>query len=252
MLDWHYLVKMSYLAELYYCFKKGLILNKYFIALCVFLFSLHGHAKQIEHLRYQRYCEVLVANGISSIEIYSTLGLNDCPQSLWKNLSIDEIKSRYHSFKVVLNGPRYWVIDKMQGTMIVESKLVSISGLKLRLVAQLQNVLYLLFKNTRPYQEVEVTRHTTWIYEPGLSIYELIDPKGQVYVMQSYSIQSHPEQTPQSLANLGQVLQLPEGWKFKTGINPKELLVKTTDSTAIVIQDDYQNTYQRMDKDVLN
>lgn len=193
-----------------------------------------------------------MTHGISAIQVYTTFGLNDCPQSAWENISEEQIKKSFHVYKVVLNGPRYWVIDKMESRLIIESKLVNFGGLSMRLVAQLKHVIYLLLKNHQPYNEVQVERHTTWIYEKGLPIYELVDPKGVVYVMQSYSVQSHPEQTPETLADLGKVLHLPKGWQFKAGINPNRLEVKTSHDTAFLVQDDYQNTYQRMEKDVLN
>jgi hypothetical protein len=70
--------------------------------------------------------------------------------------------------------------------------------------------------------------------------------------MQSYSVHKKTQQTLTSLSTLGTQLQLPKGWTYKTGTIQKELRVPTENNTAIVLQDDIENTYQRIERDVLN
>jgi len=43
----------------------------------------------VSHLRNQRYCEVLYGNRdwlSLKIQVFSTEGLNDCPENLWKGV----------------------------------------------------------------------------------------------------------------------------------------------------------------------
>lgn len=89
-----------------------------------------------------------------------------------------------------------------------------------------------------------------WIYDAGKPVYELIDPKGNVFVMQSYSVQKEP-QTEQSLTQLGSKLKLPTQWRFKTGILKKAGTVQAIDNMAVVVQDDFLNTYQKATHDLL-
>lgn len=209
-------------------------------------------AKNFSNLRNTRYCEVIFVHGLSSIEVYSTMGLNDCPDEKWKRLDEDALKKKFNLDAVVLNGPRYWVFDSLEAHSIVETKFLTLSGLEFHLLAHIKNVLFVLLKDKKPYYEFEVARQTVWIYEPNNLIYELIAPNGAVYIMQSYSLRKKTQQTITSLSTLGQHLQLPKGWTFKTGTIQRELRVPTENNTAIVLQDDFENTYQRIERDVLN
>lgn len=107
-----------------------------------------------------------------------------------------------------------------------------------------------LLKAKEPYQTHDVKRHTTWIYEKDKPIYELIDPKGNVFVMQSYSIQKSP-QTESSLRALGKKLNLPSGWHFKTGVLKQSETLEAIHNVAVVVQDDLLNTYQKASVDFL-
>ena len=69
--------------------------------------------------------------------------------------------------------------------------------------------------------------------------------------MQSYSVQLI-NQSEETLKKLAEKLKLPSGWQFKTGILNKNDQVKTSDNKAQVIQDEYGNTYQKADHDLLN
>ena len=101
-----------------------------------------------------------------------------------------------------------------------------------------------------PYREHQVDRKTTWIYYAGKPVYELINPAGQVFVLQSYSIESTP-QTEATLSDLGSKLKLPKGWVFHTVVLTDQGSVVAVNEHAIVIQDDFHNTYQLASYDLL-
>ena len=100
------------------------------------------------------------------------------------------------------------------------------------------------------YHEWRVERKTHWIYEANKPVYELIDPEGHVFVMQSYSNQKN-HQTEASLASLGSKLSLPAGWKFKTGVLTKQETLPAVNGVAVVVQDESLNTYQLAPHDFL-
>lgn len=49
------------------------------------------------------------------------------------------------------------------------------------------------------------------------------------------------------LPGLGSRLDLPEGWEYEVRTLDAPLAVRSSDGEAVVIQDELQNTYQRID-----
>jgi len=222
------------------------------LAWCVpFLFlpiSLHAH--DATNMRGLRYCEVIVAHGFSAY-VYNTVRLNDCPESLWNKLSIQEVKNQTDSRVVFLNGPRYFMIDGATDTNFVSDEIVTFGGLKMRKAGVLHLSPMDFIRGATPYRDHHVDRKTTWVYEAGKPVFELIDQNGRVFVMQSYSVE-YEKQTQASLATLGQRLRLPNGWRFRTGVLKQEMELVAVDGKAVVIQDNFKNTYQLAATDFLD
>jgi len=68
----------------------------------------------IDGVRDARYCELIpvVRRGIHLVAtVYNTLGLNDCPPDIWDKITEAAMKKRFGASKVVLNGPRHFVMD---------------------------------------------------------------------------------------------------------------------------------------------
>ncbi len=213
------------------------------------LFSLCSEAGSREHMRGTKYCEVILAKSPFTAEVYNTVGLNNCPKALWRTMSKEKIKKDNDASFVELNGPRYFMMDEFKNTSVLSKERKSFNGMSMHLAAVLHlNILDRL--NVRAYQRHEVERHTTWVYKAHRPVYELIDAQGDVYVMQSYSVQ-YVHQTKKSLATLGSRLTLPKGWHFKTGLLKKTSEVIAVDNKAVVIQDEYKNTYQLAARDLL-
>ncbi|MCE0722954.1 hypothetical protein [Legionella resiliens] len=206
-------------------------------------------AAQKFNLRNMRYCEIIFSKSIGYYAVYNTIGLNNCPQNIWDKITPKDVEKATGSTHVYLNGPRYWTIDGMQNSALVNPDIMTFNGLAMREAG----VLYIRLRDVlldAPYKLRDVARTTTWIYDAGKPVYELIDPKGNVFVMQSYSVQKVP-QTEQSLAQLGAKLKLPAHWQFKTGILKKAGAVHAIDHMAVVVQDDFLNTYQKATHDLL-
>ncbi|RUR09807.1 hypothetical protein ELY15_08825 [Legionella sp. km772] len=201
-------------------------------------------------MRGGRYCEVIIGTSLTKYAVYNTWGLNNCPEDKWSHLTSAEVKKETQASRIHLNGPRYWIIDGFKNTSLINPSTRMIGGIAMREAGIIHLDLMTLLGAKKYYQTHEVDRKTTWIYQANKPVYELIDPKGRVYVMQSYSIELKP-QTMQSLKNLGDKLQLPQGWKFKTGTLKKTQTLIAADAKAIVIQDDYLNTYQQATHDFL-
>jgi hypothetical protein len=61
--------------------------------------------------------------------------------------------------------------------------------------------------------------------------------------MQAFCIGVDPTLTEADLPALGDRLDLPPGWSFRTRVLDEELVVDTTATVATVLQDELQNTY---------
>ena len=219
--------------------------------LSILLISFPVVAANLEDVRGLRYCEIIFSQSKLKFAVYSTIKLNDCPEALWKTISASEVKKEIGSYFVYLNGPRYFVIDGMKDSKLVSPTKRSFGGLDMREAGIVHLSLWDLVMGARPYREHRVDRETTWVYKAGRPVYELIDPKGQVFVMQSYSLEKEPL-TASSLAGLGAKLTVPTGWTYKVGVLKKNVYLKAVDKVAIVIQDNLLNTYQLAQNDFLN
>jgi hypothetical protein len=205
-------------------------------------------AGEMMDLRDKRYCEILIGKGgiivPKEFYVYNTIGLNDCPEDLWTKIDADKIKAEADARFVKLNGPRHWMIDGMTNTTLVSPEQRSFEGLAMRLAGILKLPLEDMIRPPKPYQRLTVERHTTWVYLAGQPVFQLIDGDGNVYFMQSYSLEKDASQTAQSLAQLGTVLTLPSGWSFRSLILKADYNLTALDNMATVTQDDLLNTYQ--------
>ena len=198
----------------------------------------------IDHVRGVRYGEVIAVfhrDGRFEAEVFGTQFLNECPQELWDGLDPTALAEELGAVMVKLNGPRHWVLDGM-GTKVnaMEPVLRDFNGLLMRRLAVID-----LGDNpgTSPYAEVKVDRGAVFFFDAGKPVYELVDPDGLAYVMQALCIGVDPDTTEASLVTLGERLDMPEGWSYRTRILDRELVVDTTATIATVIQDEFENSY---------
>lgn len=212
--------------------------------------SCDTQAKSIENVRGSRYCEIIYSKYSLTLPVYSTYKLNDCPQSIWDKVSIEGVKKSTGANRVILNGPRYFMMDGIISSEFKNKKVEVLDGLPMRIAGKLKVSIKDVLLGFVPYREHTVERNTKWVYNAGRPVYELIDPKGRVFVLQSYSVEVKPQKEA-SLASLGNILKIPHGWSFKTGLLKKEGEVSTIKKQAIVIQDELKNTYQMAADDLL-
>lgn len=195
-------------------------------------------------MRGVRYGEVLAVylrdEGLQA-EVYGTQMLNDCPQELWEGLDPAAIAQEMGAVFVKLNGPRHWMLDGLGSKVaVVEPVFRDFNGITMRRIATVDIG---TSPQAMPYTVRHVNRGATFFFDAGKPVHELVDPDGTAYVMQAYCIGVDPTITAESLPALGERLQLPEGWTYRTRVLDEELVVDTTDHLATVIQDELENTY---------
>jgi hypothetical protein len=197
-------------------------------------------------VRGDRYCEILIGDvegDTVHIEVYNTYGLGDCPEAAWQALDADEIEADMMASVAILNGPRYWTMDGFVGTKVVDATVVTFGGIEMRITGELDLPLSEVIGGEPSYVPRSVMRTTTWVYEAGKPVYELVDPEGRIFDMQSYSVQK-VAQTEGALAGLEAELALPAGWMFRSRVLESELQVTAVDGVATIVQDERGNTYQ--------
>lgn len=214
------------------------------------ILSLQAMAVSKTGIRGQRYCEILYSKNIKDYHVWTTFGLNHCPAQQWRTITASKIRHETGAWLVHLNGPRYWTIDGFEHTSLRHPDIKIMAGLAFREAAVVHVGWAALWKRLHPYETQKVRRETTWVYDAHQRVYELISPEGRVFVMQSYSLQKYP-QSLHSLATLGQHLHLPQGWQFKTGLLSQRQTVNAVNQEALIVQDDFLNTYQWSEHDLL-
>ena len=194
----------------------------------------------------RRYCELLMVNTAQQpivAKVWNTYPLNNCPRTAWLAVNTSSVAQQNHVTLAVRNGPRYWTIDSVTKYSSAALTEADQGGLEMYLDATVQ----LADLSRTPYVGHDVARTTVFRYRAGRRVYELVDPSGKTYVMQSWSQQVDPTLTLAQLPNLGQVLHLPAGWRYETRVLRTLLAIDTVTHPAVVLQDDLQDSYSLKD-----
>jgi hypothetical protein len=174
-------------------------------------------------------------------EVYNSFTLNDCPQELWDRLDLAVIAQEAGALVAVANGPRYWLVDTIEKLGPPTPDVHDFGGILMARAAILN-----LGSNgidPSPYNERRVARTAKFSFAAGSVVYELTDAKGAIYVMQSWCTAVDTGLTEDDLGSLGDRLVLPDGWRYRPRRIDTPLHVMTTSVEAVVLQDDFRNSY---------
>jgi hypothetical protein len=205
-------------------------------------------ARHASGLRDTRYGEVLLISpgddgGLRAV-VYNTLGVNDCPPAQWNALDARELANEFQVPLVLLNGPRYWAIDELT-TWDEKGETVTFGGLAAQRVAEVVIPAGIdPSGGARPhYTENTVKRDTRYLLSAGRPVHALIAPGHRTYVLQAYSHTVDDSLTMESLATLGERLNMPEGWQYEVYVPSEDISVRTVAGEARVVQDELENSY---------
>lgn len=194
-----------------------------------------------------RYCEILTVERqmlALKVTVFNTIGLNDCPAEAWDALDADALARELKVTAAIKNGPRHWTIDGIEGrgasiasepTLFGDVAMTQRATLERRLLGGMTE---------EAYAPQEVARDTVFVFAAGKPVFELTDPQGQVYMMQSYAQMVDPALSLAELPELGSRLSLPEGWRYSTRVLDADYRLEAN-GLAVVVRDELQNTYQR-------
>lgn len=196
-------------------------------------------------VRDTRYCEVLLIFLIEAklhVEVYNSYGLGDCPAEAWNALDSEALKTENNAVAVLLNGPRYWLMNSIRGDIGGTPTIKTFGTLPMFLAATIELDPSSISDNT-PYTERLINRTTEFVFDAGETVYQLTSPEGGRYTMQSYALYVDPTLKEADLAGLKSRLSLPSGWDYVAVKLDAELVLK--DVGATVVQDELGNTYTK-------
>lgn len=207
-----------------------------------------------ENLMGTQYTEILPVWGNAITKkltagVFNTLTLNNpdesgntSPDAMVAAMDLKKVKKDCDALKVILNGPRVWTVDWIE---VNAGAIRDFDGLDAYWV-----MWFYIPKGFKggeaPYQRMEGNRDTHMGIKAGSPAIILDDPEGTSWVMKSMSRVQHPEQKFTDLKDLGEKLNIPEGWTWRYVILEKELIFKPDNGKAWITQDDMGNTYDRV------
>jgi hypothetical protein len=214
-----------------------------------------------------QYCEVLldVPTSASGFPVFNTTGYNTCPNysTLTGQAIINSYNATYYpgnpyglpsgATGFILDWPRNWIYDQAvenvpPGTstylvLDVPNSSPSVPDTTFGFVGFNSDISGL------DYTPSNVARDATWTYFANNLIFELLDPSGNLYVMQSYARFEDPSLVYgdlQNVAYMTSLLDLPTGWSY----NVEQLVQQfdnISDGNAILVQDKLGNSYMMVD-----
>jgi hypothetical protein len=195
-------------------------------------------------LRGKRYCEVLLLHespaGFTA-DVYVSFPMNDCPEAAWKALDAAKLADENQVPIALLNGPRYWLMDRIDKEPETSGPTKLFGGIEMTMRASV--FIGELATASKPYQLREVGRKTAFTFAAGATVYELTDPLGQRFVMQSWSQQVDADLVEAELVDLASRLGLPSGWSYASRTLEAPLVIDSTGAPAKVTTDALRNTY---------
>jgi len=202
--------------------------------------------RMLPDVRGKRYGEILLVRNTDEgllAQVYNSFTLNECPQDLWDKLDLVAIAQADEALIAVANGPRYWLVDSIEKTSPATPEIRDFGGIAMTRAAVLN--LGTGGFDPSPYKPRRVARTALFSFAADAMVYELTDPDGDVYVMQSWCTSVDTGLTEPDLLSLGDRLDVPDGWAYRCRRLDAPLHVMTATEDAFVLQDELKNSYCR-------
>lgn len=207
----------------------------------------------VENAHNYPFCEfgLIIGDSFETAyaHIWNTTGVSDCPSNVEDKILAagpEAFAQEHGALAGWLNPRRHWMFDEFWvyevgnphdfgGVIASWMGKVTFTALK----AGASGIPYALGN--------KIYRNDTFKFKAGATVYLLDAPNGGTFVMQSWTDHYEPSLTYDKLKDLGSMYKkLPEGWKFRTKVLDADLEVTppTPDRLAIVMQDEFRNTFE--------
>jgi hypothetical protein len=210
--------------------------------------------RKYDKLRDYRYQEIdLFAKDalkkVLYVSVYNTTGQNgaddsrdSAPKPLSDKLDPRRIAKQYHALAASTSPPRYWTVDWIVDRV---GAVRDFDGLDAAWMGNSQAPASRLSAkpSSDAYRAMSVARTSIEGFKKGSTVYLLDDPKGRTWVMVSYTKKDAPGLTIDKLDSLGDLIKPPQGWKYRTAVLKKDLVLEPKGGSSAVTQDDKENVY---------
>lgn len=210
--------------------------------------------RKYDNLRDHRYAEIdLFARDVLKKDLYksayNTTGLNggdesrdSAPQSVVQTLNSKAIAKQYQALFVLLSPPRYWTIDWLSDRV---GNVRNFGGLDAAWMGY--GPAPKGADSSKPaakaYRYMTLPRTSAEGFKKGSKVYLLDDPNNRTWIMRAYTTREIKDLTIDKLDTLGDRIALPPGWKFRTAVLSKELILEPKSGAAVATEDDKGNIY---------
>jgi hypothetical protein len=208
------------------------------------------HVNTYDDMRAVRFCEIffIKAEGdMYELHVYNPTGLNNmaatgdaCPDNLVNKVDFAGLKEHYKLDAIYFNKPRRWMFDQI---MVPVGAIRNFDGMDWYWMAASHMPKSVKMEpGFLTYKRAPVERKTELIYRAGKPVFLLDDSEGKVWVMKAF--RDSYGQTYDNLKDLGsRYKSLPEGYRFRVTTLEKDLVLRPTEGTATVMQDEFENTF---------
>jgi hypothetical protein len=210
--------------------------------------------RKFDNLRNYRYEEIdLFARDplkkLLYVSSYNTTGQNigddprdSAPKPLAQSVDPKKVAKQYQAVSASISPPRYWTLDWLSDRV---GAVRNFDGLDAAWMGN--SIAPSAAASSKPgstaYRVALVARSAVEGFKKGSEVYLLDDPKGRTWVMVAYTDKDSPGLTIDKLDSLEAVIKLPSGWKFRTAVIEKDLILEPKAGLTAVTQDDKQNIY---------
>jgi hypothetical protein len=228
---------------------------------------------EMDNLRGTRFCEVVLLTkddqGVTEVR-YGSLGLSETfTNEQWDSLDPAGLVASFGCDAAFMNGPRVALMDSAVGDVLDGARVTTFGDIPTYCWSIGRGAVSIVEMKLPTYTERLVPRAIEWGFRAGSDVYELIDPRDYVYVLQSSSQRVDRNLTIEQLPDLGSRLRLPPGWRYRVQTLQQDLSGlpflkdssiapgRTTSSKAglapshatkhaRVVWDEFENSYQRV------
>lgn len=210
----------------------------------------------LRNLHETRYCEIFLVggnalNGDLKANVYNSTGYNNAknkkdtaPEALVSKIDWKAVKRQYGVLGVKLNGPKLWQLDWIN---IPTGTLRDFQGLKAPWVAELNlKGVNLKEMGKAGYKPTTIARRSAFGYNKGTRVFLMDDPNGNTWIMKGMELGLGSKKTYKSIAaTLDKDRKLPPGWKGRTIILDRDLILIPKTGIATIVPDNLFNVYDK-------
>ena len=166
------------------------------------------------------------------VSTYNTTGQNagedtrdSAPKAIAQSVDPKRVAKQFQALSAAISPPRYWTLDWLSDRV---GEVRNFGGLDAAWMGNslAPRVAAASKSSALAYRSVLVARTAVEGFKKGSQVYLLDDPKGRTWIMVAYTDKDSPGLTIDKLDSLGDVLKLPQGWKFRTEKLDKDLILE--------------------------